>query len=410
MAVNLTIKGRIFNEKYKPYVTDYSNRYEVWYGGAGSGKSHFVFQKMVIKAMRDRRKILVIRKVANTLRNSVFQLTKDTLAQFKILDLCKVNISNMSIVLPNGSEFIFLGLEDVERLKSIVGITDVVIEEATEISQDDFLQIDLRLRSKAANQQIIIMFNPISKLHWLYTFFFENPKENTLIVKSTYRDNRFLNEDYVKAILRLKDVDRNLYNVYAEGEFGVTGQKVYNNFSIDTFDKDEVRRKFHNVYGLDFGYSNDPTALVAAAVDKINKVIYIYDEHYQSGMLNSTIADLIKLKGYAKENIIADAAEQKSIEEIKRAGIPRIEAAKKGRDSVNWGIQRIKQYKIVVHSDCTNAAIEFQNYTYKKDNKTGLYTDTPVDAYNHILDALRYAMEKLEPQKVGSMSKSAWGL
>ena len=167
-VINLKINKRIFNEVYYPYLLDYSHRYEVYYGGAGSGKSVFAFQKVVIKSCKFKRRVLVVRKVGNTHLNSTFTNITNILTQFKIISLCNINKSTMKITLPNESEFIFVGVDDAEKLKSIADITDIVIEEATELSLDDITQLDLRLRAKVDDLQMFFMFNPTSKANWVY--------------------------------------------------------------------------------------------------------------------------------------------------------------------------------------------------------------------------------------------------
>ena len=173
--MNIRVSRKVFNEAYVPSLLSYDTRYEVYYGGAGSGKSHFVAQKLVFKAIREQRKILVLRKVGRTVKQSIFQMLLDTLSFFKILDKCKVNRTDYSIELPNGSIFISTGLDDSEKIKSITSITDIWMEEATEFIQDDFNQLDLRLRHPTATgQQIILSFNPVSKVNWCYKLFFKD--------------------------------------------------------------------------------------------------------------------------------------------------------------------------------------------------------------------------------------------
>ena len=197
--MKIIVHKTIFNDVYLPHLTDYEHRYEIYYGGAGSGKSFFVAQKLVFKALSERRKILVLRKVGRTTKNSTFQLIIDTLVQFKIKDKCKINKTDYSIELPNGSLFLCSGLDDPEKIKSITGLTDAWLEEATEFAQDDFNQVDLRIRDPdAANQQIILSFNPVSKANWCYLQFFADNKElaefrsKVEIVKSNYLNNPHL--------------------------------------------------------------------------------------------------------------------------------------------------------------------------------------------------------------------------
>ena len=407
--IDIQVSRRIFNETYYPYLLDYENRYEIYYGGAGSGKSVFVAQKLLIKALSNRRRVLIVRKVARTLRDSVFQLMLNTLSQFHILERCSVNKTNFTIGLPNESQFLFYGLDDVEKMKSITGITDIWIEEATETNFDDFSQLDLRLRADVPNLQILLSFNPVSKANWCYKHWFENgtPK-NTIIIKTTYKDNRFLPQDYINALEAMKTTNPTYYNIYALGEFCSLDKLVFNNWTIGTV---EDTKDLELLIGLDFGFVNDATAFVVAYLDENNKSIYIEQEVYQTGLLNDQIAEIIKYMGFSKSVIIADSAEQKSIEEIKRAGVQRIRPAAKGQGSILQGIQKLQQYQLIVNPNCANMITELQNYSWKKDKSTNEYINEPVDAFNHLCDALRYSLQCLDnKQKLQTFSKSAFGL
>lgn len=409
--INLQLTKKLFNAAYYPFLLDYSSRYEVYYGGAGSGKSHFVFQKIIVKALNDKRKVLVIRKVARTLKDSVFQMTLDTLTKFRLLDLCQINRTTYTIDFPNGSQFLFKGIDDGgEKIKSITNITDIVIEEATELVYDEFTQLDLRLRANAADLQIFLMFNPVSKVNWCYKHWFQNgTPPDTKIIKTTYKDNRFLPPEYIKAIEGLRLQNPTYYNIYALGEFCSLDKLVYNNWTTGLPPEDKDKLKL--LIGLDFGYINDPSALVISYLDEENKKIYITDEAYKKGLLNDQLAQLIIDKGLAKEVIIADSAEQKSIEEIKRQGVPRIKPAVKGQGSILQGIQKLQQYALVVNPVCANTITELQNYAWTKDKQTNEYINTPIDAYNHCLDALRYSLQCVDnQQKLKTVNKALLGL
>jgi len=409
--INLQIEPKIFNKAYLPYLFDYSRRYEVYYGSAGSGKSHFIAQKLLIKALNEKRKILVIRNIGRTIKDSVFQLFLDMLTQFKLKQLVKINLSIFTIELPNGSIILFKGLDDSEKIKSITGITDIWIEEATEITQDKFTQLDLRLRVEINNLQVVASFNPISKVNWVYKYFgFDSgiTPPQTLILKTTYKDNKFLPPEYIAALERMKETNPAYYKIYALGEFASLDKLVFYNWIISDIQPPSTAKL---MCGLDFGYVNDATAFIAAYLDEEDKKIYITDEHYQHAMLNDAIANTIKYKGYGKELIIADSAEQKSIEEIKRQGVTRIKAATKGKGSVLQGIQKLQQYEILVNPKCQNLITEFQNYSWKKDKATNEYINEPNDDFNHCIDALRYSLQCVENiRKVGTLNKAALGL
>lgn len=353
--------------------------------------------------------MLIVRKVARTLHDSVFQLTLDVLASWQLLSECKINKSTMTIELPNGSTFLFKGLDEVEKLKSIVGINDIIIEEASEITQEDFQQLDLRLRARVRFLQIYLMTNPTSKVNWIYRYFFENgtpPK--TFVLHTTYKHNKFLPSEYRQTLENMINTNPTWYKIYALGEFVSLGKLVYTNWERGFVPSE--RDKLQILVGLDFGYSNDPSALIVSYVDIEHKIIYIDREIYEKGLLNNMIYERIVNFGVAKETIIADAAEPKSIEEIRRLGIPRIIAATKGPGSVNTGIQQLQQYKLVVNPSCINVIEELENYTYKRDKSTQEYTNDPEDNFNHAMDAIRYSIQKINNNKLGTMNKAALGL
>ena len=399
--MKLIIHKNIFNDIYLPHLKDFNKRYEVYYGGAGSGKSYFVAQKLVIKALTDRRKVLVLRKVGRTVKNSVFQLILDTLNLFQIKDKCKINKTDFSIELPNGSIFLCSGLDDPEKIKSIAGLTDAWLEEATEFTQDDFNQIDLRIRDPLAkDQQLILSFNPVSKASWCYLqFFAENPeldefRSKVEIVKSNYTNNPHLPQAYVASLLLLKATNPVYYGIYALGDFGSLDKLVYSNWQKFEFNKEDIKGDL--IIGLDFGYTNDPTALVAAIVNAEENRIYVFKEWGGTGLLNDDIAKNIIDFGFAKSIIKADSAEQKSIDEIKRAGVLRISPCTKGQGSILQGIQKLQQYELIIHPDCKEILNELQNYAWEKDKQTNEYINKPIDKYNHYLDALRYALQCLD--------------
>lgn len=391
--INLRISKKIFNDVYFPYLFSYCNRYQVYYGSAGSGKSVFAFQKMIIKALTNKRRVLVIRKVERTIRDSVFQLSLNILSQFQLLDKCKVNRSTFTITLPNDSQLLFKGCDNPEKLKSITGITDILIEEATQLTYDEYSQLDLRLREKVNNLQIFLCFNPVSKANWVYKHFFQcSTPPNTFILKTTYKDNKFLPKQYVAAIEGMKETNPTYYRIYGLGQFCSLDRLVFPVYQVGVCKEPE---KLKLLCGLDFGYINDPTAFVVSYLDENNNTIWVDKEFYETGLLNNQIADRIKYMGLAKSVIIADSAEQKSIEEIKREGITKIKPATKGKGSILQGLQKLQQYRIVINPSCSNTLVQFQNYSWTKD-KSGEYVNQPIDKFNHCIDALRYSLQCAE--------------
>lgn len=399
--MKINIHTNIFNSVYLPHLEDYSTRFLVFYGGAGSGKSHFIAQRLVYKALKSKRKILVLRKVNRTTKASTFQLLLDTINQFGLTNYCVINRTDFSITLPTGSMFLCMGLDDPEKIKSITGLTDAWLEEATEFSLDDFSQVNLRVRDpKAEDQEIILSLNPVSKANWCYLHFFaENPeleefRQTVRIVHTTYKDNPHLPEAYVQALLMMKATNEVYYKIYALGEFGSLDKLIYNNWQKMDFDPDKI--KGQPLCGLDFGYTNDPTAFTYSILVPEEQRIYICKEWGGTGYLNDAIADRIKEMGFAKSIICADSAEQKSIDEIKRLGVPRIKPCVKGKGSVLQGIQKLQQYELVVHPSCKNVIEELENYAWKKDRQTNEYINEPAEGYDHYMDSLRYSLQCLD--------------
>lgn len=399
MTINLEINpSRVFNRHIYEHLFDYDTFTEVHYGGASSGKSHGVFQKIVLKALKkwDKpRKVLILRKVGSTVRDSVFADVQAALSYFGVLNLSKVNMSAFRIELPNGAELIFKGMDNPEKIKSIKGISDVVMEEASEFTLDDYTQLTLRLRDKAHKQkQIYLMFNPVSKANWVYNaFFVKNPK-NTVVYQTTYKDNRFLDDLTKENIEELANRNEAYYKIYALGEFATLDKLVFPKYEKRLLNKDELKQ-LPSFFGLDFGFTNDPTAFMHVKIDRENKRLYILEEYVKKGLLNNQIAEAITSLGYSKEVIMADSAEQKSVAELQTLGLRRAIPVDKGKGSVLQGIQFLQQFDIIVDERCVKTIEELENYTWQKDKHTNEYINKPCDSYNHCIDAIRYALQNL---------------
>lgn len=227
--VDLTALPQLTNPAFYPLYAD-RQRYLVLYGGAGSGKSVFAAQKLIVRTLAEPgHKFLIVRKVAKTLRHSTFALLRETIGSWGLGQLFRANKTDMELACPNGSAIIHAGLDDVEKLKSIHGVTGIWIEEASEITPEDFRQLDIRLRGRTKHyKQIILSFNPVSITHWLKEEFFDNPKPNATVLHTTYKDNRFLDEDSKQVLEAFRDTDEYYYTVYCLGQWGVLGRTVYN--------------------------------------------------------------------------------------------------------------------------------------------------------------------------------------
>lgn len=399
-----------FNEVYLPYLNR-NERYQIFYGGAGSGKSVFITQNLTIQLLRSKLTLLVVMREYNKMEQKVFKEFLNTFDNMKLTNKIKIRKSPLGIKFPNGSEILFMGADDPAKLLSLSGIDMVWVEEAAFITKDYFNQLELRLRGRGPKKKFFLSFNPVSATNWLKKEFFDNKVEDCFICHTTFLDNKFLDEPYKQTILSQKTRNPLYYQVFALGQWGVLGKKVFENWKAEEFDIGELTG-YKKLWGMDFGFTNDPTTIVACAINMKEQKLYIYDEVYQTGLHNTDIANVLRKKGWHTQKIIADSAEPKSIAELKRLGIRRIEAAKKGPDSINQGIGFIQQFDIVIHPNCVKTIEEFENYSWKKD-KDGNYINKPVDEFNHIIDALRYALEELngeQRQKLTVLSKTAIGI
>lgn len=375
-------------------------------GSAGSAKSYFITQKLIVRACRETIKILVCRRTATTLRNTCFSLFKDILAKWQLTPYVKVRESDFRISFPNGSEIIFMGLDEETKLLSLNNIGCIFIEEVFEVPKSIVEQLNLRLRGKTPNQQIIAAFNPISKNHWLHDFCEVNPPNSFIYTHSTYKDNPFLDADYVAELEELYTRNPQKARIYCDGEWGVDAEGlVLQNWTVEEFDHAQIQGQL--MVGLDFGFVNDISAIVGSVMDEQNKRIYVFKEYGATNKTNAELVDVITSLGFNKSVIIADCAEPKSIEEIKRAGIQKIRPCKKGQDSIMHGIQKLQNYQIIVHPSCTGIITELENYTWQKDKHSDVYINKPIDDWNHYIDALRYSLQCVGT-KLKSLSKDAF--
>lgn len=396
IQISIPYPSRVFNKHIYDKLEDYNTFTEIHYGGASSGKSHGVIQKVVYKACKDwkhPRKVLFLRKVGSTVYDSIFEDVKQCLDAWDLLDKCKVNNSAYRIELPNGAQFIFKGLDNPEKIKSIKGISDVVMEEASEFTLDDYTQLTLRLRDRKHKQkQIYLMFNPVSKVNWVFNAFFVKKPKNTVIYQTTYKNNRFLDDVTRENIEELANRNEAYYKIYALGEFATLDKLVFPKYEKRLLNKDKLAY-LPSFFGLDYGFINDPSAFLHVKIDDENRKLYIIEEYVRKNLTNDKLAEAIESLGYSKEQIRADSAEKKSNQELRNLGIGRVIDVQKGPGSVMQGIQYILQYDIVVDERCVKTIEELENYTWKKDKKTNEYVNEPVDSYNHCLDAIRYAIQ-----------------
>ena len=405
------------NAVYLPLLQD-DTRTQIVFGGGSSGKSYFLGQRTVLDTLQGRN-YLILRNVARTLRGSVWNEVTKAITTMGLGDWFLVGKSDMTITaLNNGAQIMFAGLDDVEKIKSITPangvLTDIWIEEATETSYDDYKQLEKRLRGESRHPKRITMsFNPVYKEHWIYGQFFGNWQDGASeyhddglsILKTTYRDNRFLTDDDRAALEN--ESDPYYKAVYSEGEWGTLGDVIFKNWRVE--DLTEFERTADKLYfGLDFGFSSDPAAAVKLHYDRAHKRIYILDELYERGLTNDALAGV--LRPFAGRNYITcDSSEPKSIAELKQHGINALGAVK-GPDSVVHGVQWLQGHEIIVNTKCQNMKNELTLYQWRKD-KDGQSMRVPEDRENHLIDATRYAMESESlKKKATTASRAGLGL
>ena len=383
----------------------FKGRYRIVKGGRGSKKSTTAAMWIIYNMMKyPLANTLVIRRVFNTHKDSTWTQLKWAVNNLEVSHLWHFSKSPLEITyIPTNQKILFRGLDDAMSITSITVETGFLcwawFEEAYQITnEDDFNKIDLSIRGdlpKGYFKQLTITLNPWNEKHWIKKRFYDVNDNDILALTTTYQCNEFLGADDIELFEKMKNNNPRRYSIEGLGEWGIAEGLVFSNWTVEEFDIKTINAK--RVYGLDFGY-NDPTALICVGVDEEEKILYIFDEHYQSGMTNKDIADMLIYKQLHKYEIIADSAEPKSLEELRRNGIRRIKGAKKGKDSIINGIKKVNEYKIIVHPKCENTIIELSNYVW--DSKNGIVLDKPIDDYCHLMDSLRYSLEYINTNKV----------
>ena len=394
---------------YRDY-WNFKGRFRICKGSRASKKSKTTALNFIVRIMKYKEaNLLVVRKTYATLKDSCFtelMWAIETLGVSKYFD---IKLSPLEITyLPTNQKIYFRGLDDPLKITSITVLKGVLcwlwIEEAYEIDkEEDFEILQESIRGVVPNglfKQITLTFNPWNEKHWIKKRFFDCEKdEDILAITTNYLINEWLDKSDMKMFEDMKKNNPRRYQVAGLGEWGVSDGLVYENFYEMDFNIEDISIKegVVSIFGLDFGYTNDPTALFCGLVDTKLKEIYVFDELYKKALTNFKIYEEILKLGYNKEVIVADSAEPKSIEELRELGLERIRPAKKGKDSLNNGIQFIQDFKIIIHPRCKNFLNEICNYTWCKDNR-GRSINTPIDDFNHLLDAMRYAVQSINRQ------------
>lgn len=419
--IDISMLPEVTNPSFYPLLLC-KDRYLTMFGGAGSGKSYFACEKIlirIIKAMARGKvhKFLCLRKTKPAARKSILSLFEEYINNWGLRSSTKINKTDMTITFLGGSQIIITGIDDPEKIKSIHGITGVWLEEATEITYEDFNQIDLRVRGNTWDyKQIILTFNPIDEQHWIRQNLFDDELQAKIeggqkiarkvttvdvdgkkisyamtVMHSTYKDNRFIDDVYKARLENLINQDKNYHKIYTLGMWGVLKGLIFEEWEIckkwpEAFDV--------SGFGLDFGFSIDPSAIIE--VGFLGDDLYLRERLYEKKLTNRDIAKRLKIiTADAPTNlVVADSAEPKSITEIRQFGHPCIPAVK-GPDSILHGIQRIKQYRIFVDYNSPNLISELGTYKWAEDRQ-GNFLHKPVDFNNHLIDATRYILVKLK--------------
>ena len=412
MELRLNLSKKLFVPKFYPLLFDYSHRWECHMGSAGSAKSYFITQKLIIRACNEPIKILVCRRYGTTIRNTCFSLFKDILSKWKLYpEYVSIRESDFNIKFPNGSEIIFMGLDEETKLLSLNNIGAIFIEEAYEVPKSIVEQLNLRLRGNNPNQQIIMAWNPINRNHWLYEFCEKNPPESFIYTHSTFKDNPFLSDAYVKELMEMYTRNPAKARIFCDGEWGVDAEGlVITNWRTEEFDPMELASQgLEHRVGMDIGWV-DPSAIIDTLYDRANKTIYVFNEFYKRGCQLSELSAAIYDMGLNRTKIYVDSAEPRTIQFFKNEGC-RAEGCAKGKDSVKAGIMFLQNHLIIVHPSCKNFINELENFSYVKSKQTGEWTDDTTHEFSHSIDACRYAYSDIYTNtKMKTLSKAALGL
>nr|DAX92805.1 MAG TPA: terminase large subunit [Caudoviricetes sp.] len=360
---------------------------------------------------------LVVRKTYRTLLDSCFAQLKWAVNRLGVKDYFDFKLSPLEIIYkPTGQKILFRGLDDPLKVTSVTvdvgSLCFLWIEEAYEImSESDFDMLDESIRGEVPKghfKQITLTFNPWNERHWIKRRFFDKKDKDVLAITTNYTCNEWLDRSDLNVFERMKENNPRRYQVAGLGNWGIVDGLIYENFEERQFTLEEIK-DYKTVAGLDFGYTNDPTAFFIGFLDKKDSILYVWDEMYSKGLSNKKIYENIKNMGYSKEKITGDSAEPKSIDELKGYGL-RIKGAKKGKDSILNGIQWIQDLKIIIHPRCNNFLTEISNYQWDKD-KFGKALNRPIDDFNHLLDAMRYALEDdIQSKTIKAVNRSILGL
>jgi phage terminase large subunit len=345
-------------------------------GGTRSGKTYAILQYLIVQALQQQQDISIVRRTVPSLKRSVIKDFKEILRELKIWDSELYNISERVFRFSNGSTINFINTDDPDKLRGVK--SDILfIDEASEIHEEAYFQLSIRTTGN-----IILAYNPtISPYHWLRT------QEDVEKFTTTYKDNPYLPKEMIKAIEDLQDKNPKYWTIYGKGEYAPNDKAIYSFQIVDEIPVCELI-----ALGMDFGFSNDPTALVA--VHRQGDMLYLRELLYEKGLVSKDIINRLEKLNVGKTEIWGDSADPRLIEEIYRGGF-NIKPVKKGPNSINFGIGVVQNYGICVERSSQNLINELYAYEWMTD-KYGVQLDKPQGGLDHCLDAMRYvAMSRL---------------
>ena len=416
LNIDLSRINEVINPAFYSYLWN-TNPYLVFRGGAGSGKSVFCVQKILFRILIDynkpfKHRFLCLKKTAPYARKSLFPMISDMIKEWGLSGLCTINKTHMTFTFTNGSQIDISGLDEAEKVKSISGVTTVFLEEATEFTLEDFMQLDLRMRGEIDTYyQIMMAFNPTSKLSWVYSEFYEDLKRYGDLATthlSTYKDNLYLDEQYKNKLENLGKRDYGWYKIYCLGDWGSLENVIYRNWDTVPGFPSDIKDV---VLGLDFGY-NHPNALVKTGYTADG--IYIDEMIYKAKQtINRLIENMKKVipddpeaQVNRQTQIWCDNARPEAIRQIREAGFNAL-AVVKGKNSVKEGIDTLKQQDLFITKRSTNILIEVQKYKWRED-KNGNVFEEPFKHDDDAMDAIRYAafMRLRKKREIGVLFSS----
>lgn len=404
LQINRIYLPDVVGKGYKDF-WNYKGRYRVCKGSRASKKSKTTALNFITRIMEyPESNLLVIRKTFRTLKDSCFTELKWAIHRLYVDEWWDIKESPLEMTYkPTGQKIYFRGLDDPLKVTSITvdvgSLCWMWIEEAYEIMNEaDFDVLDESIRGQVADglfKQITLTFNPWNERHWMKKRFFDAEPDVDILAKTTnYLCNEFLDAADIKVFETMKKNNPRRYEVAGLGGWGIVDGLVFENWEEKTFDLEKIKQipGIKSAFGMDFGYTNDPSTLFCGMVDLDGKTIYVFDEMYGYGMSNTKIHKAVSDMGYVKEKIVADCATPKDIDHLRELGIRNIKPSRKGKDSVNNGVQYIQDFHIVIHPQCVNFLTEISNYTWDVD-KFGKKINKPIDDFNHLMDAMRYALQ-----------------